>query len=100
MRQAEYQLDSGQDRLDYLEVRFQRGIESADAQLGSEIANYDDVLVTLTADVANTYVFMRQAEERLAIAKKNIRGENSQPRIRWSVRPSTPTMPARPPTTA
>ena len=52
--------------------RFQRGIESADAQLGANVANYDDVLVSLTADVASTYVLMRQAEELAAVAENNI----------------------------
>jgi NodT family efflux transporter outer membrane factor (OMF) lipoprotein len=52
--------------------RFQRGMESADAQLGANVANYDDALVSLTSDVANTYVLMREAEELAAVAKNNI----------------------------
>ena len=52
--------------------RFQRGIESADAQLGADVATYDDVLVSLTGDVASTYVLMREAEERAAVAENNI----------------------------
>jgi len=52
--------------------RFQRGIESADAQLGANVATYDDVLVSLTGDVASTYVLMREAEERAAVAENNI----------------------------
>ena len=52
--------------------RFQRGMESADAQLGANVATYDNVLVSLTADVANTYVLMREAEELAAVTKNNI----------------------------
>jgi NodT family efflux transporter outer membrane factor (OMF) lipoprotein len=52
--------------------KFQRGIESADAQLGATIADYDDALVTLTADVVNSYILMRAAEERINFASQNI----------------------------
>ena len=51
--------------------KFQRGIESADAQLGGSVASYDDALVTLTADVVNSYILMRTAEERTLYAKQN-----------------------------
>jgi NodT family efflux transporter outer membrane factor (OMF) lipoprotein len=52
--------------------RFQRGMESANAQLGANVATYDNVLVSLTSDVANTYVLMREAEELAAVAENNI----------------------------
>jgi len=52
--------------------RFASGIESADASLLSTIANYDDVLVSLTAQVATTYTSIRTFEERIVFAKKNI----------------------------
>ncbi|TDJ01139.1 MAG: efflux transporter outer membrane subunit [Candidatus Dadabacteria bacterium] len=52
--------------------RFRRAIESADANMVSMIANYDDVLVTLLADVASTYVQIRTIEEQLRIARQNI----------------------------
>jgi len=52
--------------------KFQRGIESADAQLGATVADYDDALVTLTADVVNSYILMRAAEERIDFANQNI----------------------------
>jgi len=51
--------------------RFQRGIESADSSLGSTIADYDDVLVILTADVANTYVQVREFEQRIRLVRRN-----------------------------
>jgi NodT family efflux transporter outer membrane factor (OMF) lipoprotein len=52
--------------------RFQRGIESADAALGAQIADYDDLLVSLTAEVARTYVLVREFEERIVLVKGNI----------------------------
>ena len=51
--------------------KFQRGIESANAQLGATVAAYDDALVTLTADVVNSYILMRAAEERILLATEN-----------------------------
>jgi NodT family efflux transporter outer membrane factor (OMF) lipoprotein len=53
--------------------KFRRGIESADANLLANIASYDDVLVTLTAEVARNYVLVRVLEERIRVAKDNIR---------------------------
>ena len=51
--------------------RFRRGVESASANLGASIADYDNALVLLTAEVARTYVVLRTLEERLAIAVEN-----------------------------
>ena len=53
--------------------KFRRAVESGVADLDATIANYDDVLVTLTADVARTYVRICTLEERLAIARENVR---------------------------
>jgi len=53
--------------------RYARGIESADASLLASVANYDDVLVSLTAQVASTYITVRTFEQRIAIAKSNIK---------------------------
>jgi NodT family efflux transporter outer membrane factor (OMF) lipoprotein len=52
--------------------RIRRGIESADASLLATLADYDSTLVTLTADVANTYIALRTAEERIRIAQENV----------------------------
>ena len=52
--------------------RFRRGVEYADAQLGATVAGYDDLLVTLTAQVATTYVLIRELEERLVLARRNV----------------------------
>ena len=52
--------------------RFRRGIESADALLGATIGDYDDILVSLTAEVAATYTLIRELQERLELARKNV----------------------------
>jgi NodT family efflux transporter outer membrane factor (OMF) lipoprotein len=52
--------------------RIRRGIQSADASLLATLADYDSTLVTLTADVANTYIALRTAEERIRIARENV----------------------------
>jgi NodT family efflux transporter outer membrane factor (OMF) lipoprotein len=51
--------------------RIRRGIESSEASLLSSLADYDNTLVTLTADVANNYIAIRTAEERIRIARDN-----------------------------
>lgn len=61
--------------------RFRRGIESADANLNATIADYDNALVSLTAEVARTYVSIRTLEERLAIARQNIELQQESLRI-------------------
>ena len=52
--------------------RFRRGIELADAALLASIATYDDVLVSLTGDVATNYVQIRTLDARLRIAHDNV----------------------------
>ncbi len=51
--------------------KFRRAIESADAALLATVANYDNALVTLTADVANVYIQIRTLEARIRIAREN-----------------------------
>ncbi len=51
--------------------KFARAIESSDAFLGARIADYEDFLVILTADVALAYVIVREAEERIRLAREN-----------------------------
>jgi len=53
--------------------RFRRGVESAEANLLSSVAVYEDVLVTLTAEVARSYVFIRTFEEQIRIARENVK---------------------------
>jgi NodT family efflux transporter outer membrane factor (OMF) lipoprotein len=52
--------------------RFRRNVESADASLAASVADYDSALVSLTADVTNTYITIRTLEKRLDIAHKNV----------------------------
>jgi NodT family efflux transporter outer membrane factor (OMF) lipoprotein len=53
--------------------RFRRAIESANANLDSSVENYDDALVTLLADVATNYVQYRVAQQRIKIARLNVK---------------------------
>jgi NodT family efflux transporter outer membrane factor (OMF) lipoprotein len=53
--------------------RFRRAIESANAILDSSVENYDAALVTLLADVATNYVQFRVAQQRIKIARDNLR---------------------------
>src|SRR5437773_329425 len=50
--------------------KFRRGIESADAQLLAAVADYDDVLVSLLAEVAANYIGIRTAQEELDVARR------------------------------
>ncbi|MFI8747396.1 efflux transporter outer membrane subunit [Pseudomonas sp. NPDC077186] len=53
--------------------RYSRAIESADASYFAARANYEDALVLLRAQVAQTYFALRTAEARLGIARDNAR---------------------------
>lgn len=52
--------------------KFRRAIESADASLLATVADYDSALVSLTADVTNSYIQIRTIEKRLGIARQNV----------------------------
>jgi len=52
--------------------RFRRGIEAADAGLLASIADYDDVLVLLTAQIADVYTIIRATEEQLRLAQESV----------------------------
>ncbi|MCR9117063.1 MAG: efflux transporter outer membrane subunit [bacterium] len=52
--------------------RFRRSIEAADASLDASIENYDDAIVMLLAETANTYVEIRTTEQRLEYARQNV----------------------------
>ena len=52
--------------------RFRRGIEAADAELLASVASYDDVLVSLLARIASSYVQRRLLERRLAVVDSNL----------------------------
>jgi NodT family efflux transporter outer membrane factor (OMF) lipoprotein len=53
--------------------RFRRSIESANATLDASVENFDSALVTLLADVATNYVQYRVAQQRIKIARANLR---------------------------
>jgi len=53
--------------------KFRRAVQSDIGKLEASIASYDDILVTLTAEVARTYLFIRTQEARLAIARDNVK---------------------------
>jgi len=53
--------------------RFRRGVESAQANYLASIAGYDNALVTITAEVARTYVLIRTFEEEIRIAQENVK---------------------------
>ena len=51
--------------------RFSRAIESSDASYFAAEANYEDGLVLLRAQVADTYFVLRTTEARLRVAREN-----------------------------
>jgi NodT family efflux transporter outer membrane factor (OMF) lipoprotein len=52
--------------------KIRRAIESADASLLASLSDYDNTLVSLTGDVASSYILLRTLEKRLAIAHQNV----------------------------
>ena len=52
--------------------KFRRAVQTGVANLEASIADYDDFLVSLTGEVARTYIFMRTSEERLVVARQNV----------------------------
>ena len=52
--------------------RVRRSVESADAAFEASIEDYRDVLVSLFAEVARTYIDLRTTQARLRYAEKNI----------------------------
>ena len=61
--------------------KFRRAIEAADASLMASIAGYDNALVSLTAEVASTYVSIRTFQERLRIARENVEIQRTSLRL-------------------
>ena len=52
---------------------YRRQVLVAQAQLEGSVENYDAVLVTLLADVSQSYVTMRQTQERIELARRNVK---------------------------
>jgi NodT family efflux transporter outer membrane factor (OMF) lipoprotein len=69
-----WQYNAGFDAAWELDIwgKFRRAVESGVANLETSIASYDDILVSLTAEVARTYILLRTFEERLEIARQNV----------------------------
>ncbi len=69
-----WQYNAGFDAAWELDIwgKFRRAVESGVANLETAIARYDDVLVSLNAEVARTYILLRTFEERLEIARENV----------------------------
>src|SRR5512142_2183909 len=53
--------------------KYRRQVESANARLDASVETYDAALVTLLADVATNYVQYRVAQQRIEIARDNLR---------------------------
>jgi len=78
-RQAALDLSTWEDRiglgaaweLDFW-GKFRRAVEAADANLQGAVADYDNALVSLTADAAALYVQIRTIGKRLEIARRNV----------------------------
>ena len=51
--------------------RFRRIVEAADSSLAARVAAYDALLVSLTGEVASSYILLRTLEQRLAVARSN-----------------------------
>lgn len=52
--------------------KFRRGVEAADAQILATLADYDDALVSLIAEVASSYISYRAFEEGLGVSRANV----------------------------
>ncbi len=53
-----------------------RGIQAATANVIVQIANYDDVKVTLVGDVATAYVTIRELQAEIALARDNVKTQS------------------------
>jgi len=57
--------------------RFRRAVEAADAELDATMFDFGDVVVTLVADVAATYVDIRTLQTRLEFVKRNVENQRT-----------------------
>lgn len=53
--------------------KFRRGIDAAGQEYCASIANYQDVLTLLLAEVASSYVTLRTINERIGIVERNVK---------------------------
>ncbi|WP_419418756.1 efflux transporter outer membrane subunit [Legionella sp. D16C41] len=61
--------------------KYRRAILAKDALFFSSLAAYDQALVTLTADIADTYINIRTAEQQIRVTKQNIAVQTQSLRI-------------------
>jgi len=61
--------------------RYRRTIASADANLGASVEGYNDALVLLLAEVADSYVQVRTFQQRLAFARTNVETQQGSLRL-------------------
>lgn len=52
--------------------KYARGIEAAQATYYASIASYNDILVTITSEVARNYINYRSFQERMLLSERNI----------------------------
>jgi NodT family efflux transporter outer membrane factor (OMF) lipoprotein len=55
--------------------QFRRAVEASDAQLDASVAGYDEVLITLLAEVAENYVEIRTDQRQIEVIKENLKEE-------------------------
>lgn len=77
------QLSLGFDATWELDIwgKYRRSVESGVANLEASVAGFDDILVTLTAEVARTYILIRTLEQRLRVAEENVAIQEGSLRI-------------------
>ncbi|MCJ7686787.1 MAG: TolC family protein, partial [Desulfobacteraceae bacterium] len=61
--------------------KYRRSVQSGVANLQAIVADYDNVLVSLTAEVARTYIMIRTLEKQLVVARGNVRLQEESLRI-------------------
>jgi len=52
--------------------KYARGIEASQANLMATVASYDNIMVSVIAEVARSYIDYRTAQERLIYARRNV----------------------------
>jgi len=61
--------------------KFRRSVQTGVANLQAAVASYDNVLVSLTAEVARTYIVIRTLEKQILIARENVTLQEQSLRI-------------------
>lgn len=61
--------------------KFRRAVQAGNASWLASVANYDSALVSLTANVANSYILIRTFEKRIAITRQNVETQKESLRI-------------------